>query len=146
VVEHLTKLAEQVIAVVRAGRSLWVVLHGEGEQVLVVIAKLETLDDVVVETDVADRCDPVRGHGRLAERGVDAQMDDVARRADVGVGTVYRHFPTKDALLDALADQVFELLAAHARELLELAAMVEGEDEQPAEDVNLIAMADRERK
>jgi AcrR family transcriptional regulator len=31
----------------------------------------------------------------FAERGVDAQMDDVAGRADVGVGTVYRHFPTK---------------------------------------------------
>src|SRR5918995_1049564 len=35
----------------------------------------------------------------FAEQGVDAQMDDVAKRADVGVGTVYRHFPTKDTLL-----------------------------------------------
>jgi AcrR family transcriptional regulator len=56
----------------------------------------------------------------FAEQGVDAQMDDVARRADVGVGTVYRHFPTKDALLQALADELFETLAAHAREMLEL--------------------------
>jgi AcrR family transcriptional regulator len=56
----------------------------------------------------------------FADQGVDAQMDDVARRADVGVGTVYRHFPTKDALLMALTDELFEVIAAHAREMLEL--------------------------
>jgi AcrR family transcriptional regulator len=56
----------------------------------------------------------------FSEQGVDAQMDDVARRADVGVGTVYRHFPTKDALLTALTDELFETLAAHAREMLDL--------------------------
>jgi AcrR family transcriptional regulator len=56
----------------------------------------------------------------FSEQGVDAQMDDVARRADVGVGTVYRHFPTKDALLAALTDELFEAIAAHAREMLEL--------------------------
>jgi AcrR family transcriptional regulator len=56
----------------------------------------------------------------FAESGVDAQMDDVARRADVGVGTVYRHFPTKDALITALTDELFDVIAAHARELAEL--------------------------
>jgi AcrR family transcriptional regulator len=56
----------------------------------------------------------------FGDQGVDAQMDDVARRADVGVGTVYRHFPTKDALLNALAEELFDELAAHAREMLEL--------------------------
>jgi AcrR family transcriptional regulator len=56
----------------------------------------------------------------FAEQGVDAQMDDVARRADVGVGTVYRHFPTKEALVTALTDELFEVIAAHARQLLEL--------------------------
>jgi AcrR family transcriptional regulator len=55
----------------------------------------------------------------FSEQGVDAQMDDVARRADVGVGTVYRHFPTKDALLQALTEELFDVIAAHARELLE---------------------------
>jgi AcrR family transcriptional regulator len=55
----------------------------------------------------------------FSEQGVDAQMDDVARRADVGVGTVYRHFPTKDALLRALTEELFDVIAAHARELLE---------------------------
>jgi AcrR family transcriptional regulator len=56
----------------------------------------------------------------FAEEGVEAQMDDVARRADVGVGTVYRHFPTKEALLQALCDAQFDVIAAHARTLLEL--------------------------
>jgi AcrR family transcriptional regulator len=38
----------------------------------------------------------------FAECGSATQMDDVARRAQVGVGTVYRHFPTKAALLGEL--------------------------------------------
>jgi AcrR family transcriptional regulator len=56
----------------------------------------------------------------FAEQGVDAQMDDVARRADVGVGTVYRHFPTKEALLNALTDELFAVIAVHTRTLLTL--------------------------
>jgi len=55
----------------------------------------------------------------FAEQGRDAQMDDVARRADVGVGTVYRHFPTKDALLNALSDELFAVVAAHVRTLMD---------------------------
>ena len=54
----------------------------------------------------------------FAEAGRDAQMDDVARRAEVGVGTVYRHFPTKDALLEALVEDTFAQIAARAREKL----------------------------
>jgi AcrR family transcriptional regulator len=57
----------------------------------------------------------------FAEQGVDAQMDDVARRANVGVGTVYRHFPTKEALLNALTDELFAVVAVHTRTLLTLA-------------------------
>ena len=56
----------------------------------------------------------------FAEQGVDAQMDDVARHADVGVGTVYRHFPTKEALLNALTDELFAVIAVHTRTLLTL--------------------------
>ena len=38
----------------------------------------------------------------FADHGLEAQIHDIARGRDVGVGTVYRHFPTKEALLQAL--------------------------------------------
>jgi AcrR family transcriptional regulator len=44
----------------------------------------------------------------VAEQGAAAQIDDVARKAGVGVGTVYRHFPTKEALMGALLRQCIE--------------------------------------
>jgi AcrR family transcriptional regulator len=55
----------------------------------------------------------------FAETGADAQIDDVARHAGVGVGTVYRHFPTKQALLTELVRQTFRLFTERAREALE---------------------------
>jgi AcrR family transcriptional regulator len=55
----------------------------------------------------------------FADQGVHSQIDDVAKRAKVGVGTVYRHFPTKEALLDALVREHFEEIAGFAREALE---------------------------
>jgi AcrR family transcriptional regulator len=48
----------------------------------------------------------------LAKCGPDAQMDDIARKAKVGVGTVYRHFPTKEALIGALMVERFEQITA----------------------------------
>jgi AcrR family transcriptional regulator len=46
----------------------------------------------------------------FAEQGVDASIDEIARRAGVGHGTVFRRFPTKDALLAAvLAGQMLQL-------------------------------------
>ena len=54
----------------------------------------------------------------FAEKGREAQIDDVARKAKVGVGTVYRHFPTKEALLEALAVEQFERITGWAREAL----------------------------
>jgi len=56
----------------------------------------------------------------FAESGREAQMDDVARRAEVGVGTVYRHFPTKETLIEAIAVDAFEQIAKRAGEALEL--------------------------
>jgi AcrR family transcriptional regulator len=54
----------------------------------------------------------------FAVRGNLAQMDDVARAAGVGVGTVYRHFPDKESLLAELVRQKFALFASRARDAL----------------------------
>jgi len=55
----------------------------------------------------------------FAVSGADAQVADVARRAGVGVGTVYRHFASREALAEALAyDCVSHLLAAAEEALL----------------------------
>ncbi|MFC8449544.1 TetR/AcrR family transcriptional regulator [Kitasatospora sp. NPDC057223] len=71
------------------------------------------------------RADAQRNHGRILEaaravveeQGTQASLRDVARRADVGLGTLYRHFPTRDALLEALLRDRFDQLAARADEL-----------------------------
>lgn len=55
----------------------------------------------------------------MAREGLDAQMEEIARSAGVGVGTVYRHFPTKDELVEALAAERFERLRELALEALE---------------------------
>lgn len=73
------------------------------------------------------RADAVRNRERvivaarkcMARDGLDAQMDEIARRAKLGVGTVYRHFPTKDELVEALAGARFERLAELADEALD---------------------------
>ena len=46
----------------------------------------------------------------FAEQGCKVQMDEVARRAGVGVGTVCRNFPTKEALVEAVLDDMLEPL------------------------------------
>jgi AcrR family transcriptional regulator len=88
-------------------------------------------EDLVAETlsntERPLRADARRNRGRIlesaravfAEYGAEAQMDDVARQAGVGVGTVYRHFPTKEALLVELLREKFRLFAARGREALE---------------------------
>jgi AcrR family transcriptional regulator len=50
----------------------------------------------------------------FAERGLGVTMDDIAHRAGVGVGTVYRRFPDKEELIDALFVDRIEALAALA--------------------------------
>lgn len=52
----------------------------------------------------------------FTERGLDASLDDVARRAGVGVGTVYRRFPSKAALADALFEQRIDALVLLAEQ------------------------------
>ncbi|MZQ83243.1 TetR family transcriptional regulator [Paenibacillus sp. 5J-6] len=53
----------------------------------------------------------------VTQHGADASMRDIARRAGVGLGTLYRHFPTREALLDTLLRAGFDELTAKACEL-----------------------------
>lgn len=51
----------------------------------------------------------------FAERGASTSLEEIARRAEVGIGTLYRHFPTRQALLEAVyIDEVEELRRAAA--------------------------------
>lgn len=52
----------------------------------------------------------------FAERGLEASLDDIAQHAGVGVGTVYRRFPSKDDLVEALFEQKIEQVVAIAED------------------------------
>jgi AcrR family transcriptional regulator len=75
----------------------------------------------------AERADKARNRARIlaaasdafAERGVETQMDDVAARAGLGVGTLYRHFATKEALMAALMGRRFEQILEVTRRGIE---------------------------
>ncbi|HWT22999.1 MAG TPA: helix-turn-helix domain-containing protein [Solirubrobacteraceae bacterium] len=56
----------------------------------------------------------------FAERGVDVSMDDIATAAGVGVGTVYRRFPDRDALIEALFEEKLQRIATLAAGALEI--------------------------
>ncbi|MEA2285203.1 MAG: hypothetical protein QOJ21_1246 [Solirubrobacteraceae bacterium] len=79
-------------------------------------------------TDRRLRADARRNRERIleaaraacAQYGPAVQMDDVAARAGVGVGTVYRHFATKDALMEALVAEKIRTFAQYAREAMEV--------------------------
>ncbi len=51
------------------------------------------------------------GRELFARQGPQAQMDEIATHAGVGIGTVYRHFPTKEALLTAMVRERFQEFA-----------------------------------
>ncbi|MFE4592597.1 TetR/AcrR family transcriptional regulator [Streptomyces laurentii] len=71
------------------------------------------------------RADARRNHERLlaqartafTEQGTDASLEDIARRAGVGIGTLYRHFPTREALLGAVFQDARDALLRHSAEL-----------------------------
>lgn len=52
------------------------------------------------------------------ERGIEAPLEEIARRAGVGIGTLYRHFPARDALIEAVYRREVEMLCAGVDELL----------------------------
>jgi len=68
------------------------------------------------------RTDALRNRERILEvakraftrEGADASLDEIAKQAGVGAGTLYRHFPTRDALIEAVYRSEVEKLAAAA--------------------------------
>jgi AcrR family transcriptional regulator len=79
------------------------------------------------------RADAQRNRERILEvakeaftkTGANVSLDDVAKNASVGPGTLYRHFPTRDALLEAVYRTEVEKLAAAERKFAETMAPVE---------------------
>ncbi|MBP2322192.1 AcrR family transcriptional regulator [Kibdelosporangium banguiense] len=79
----------------------------------------------MTETERPLRADARRNRARVLEvaqqvfetEGLAVPVDEVARRAGVGVGTVYRHFPTKEALFEAILVHRVEQLVAEAKAL-----------------------------
>lgn len=73
------------------------------------------------------RADARRNYERLLEEarrafaahGVEASLEEIARRAGVGIGTLYRHFPTREALVETVLREGYDAQAAVARELLD---------------------------
>jgi AcrR family transcriptional regulator len=71
------------------------------------------------------RADAARNRARLLEvatevfttRGIGVPTEEIARAAGVGVGTLFRHFPTKEALLEAVMVRRLEAIAARAAQL-----------------------------
>ncbi|MFE7326256.1 TetR/AcrR family transcriptional regulator [Streptomyces sp. NPDC005151] len=71
------------------------------------------------------RADARRNYDRLlceartafAEHGTDASLEDIARRAGVGIGTLYRHFPNRHALMSAVFQEAVASLLARSHEL-----------------------------
>ncbi|BCW90986.1 hypothetical protein sos41_41630 [Alphaproteobacteria bacterium SO-S41] len=72
------------------------------------------------------RADALRNRERLidaakaafGEVGPDVSLEEIARRTGVGIGTLYRHFPTRDAIIEAVYRREVDQLAAAARSLL----------------------------
>src|SRR5215470_14800771 len=79
------------------------------------------------------RTDAQRNRERILEvakqafsrSGVNASLDDIAKEAEVGPGTLYRHFPTRDALIEAVYRTEVEKLAAAERKFTETMPPVE---------------------
>jgi AcrR family transcriptional regulator len=61
----------------------------------------------------------VAARAAFAELGLDAGVEEIAGRAGVGMGTLYRRFPTKDALIDAVFEEHLDRLAAAAEQALQ---------------------------
>src|ERR1700745_2847853 len=91
------------------------------------------MTDQFAETVRKPRADAVRNRERVLEAakavfsagGPDASLEAVAKRAGVGIGTLYRHFPTREALFEAVYRREVEHLGELAEQLKSAAAPVD---------------------
>jgi AcrR family transcriptional regulator len=89
----------------------------------VVVPRTPILEDAPVRRP---RADAVRNRARIVEtasavfavRGSDASLEEIARGAGVGIGTLYRHFPTREDLVEAVFHDRLDELQQLAEELL----------------------------
>src|SRR5919109_1575112 len=61
----------------------------------------------------------------FARSGANASLDDIAKEAGVGAGTLYRHFPTRDSLIESVYRTEVEKLAAAERKFAQTMAPIE---------------------
>jgi AcrR family transcriptional regulator len=73
-------------------------------------------DQRILRADARRNRERIMAAGRelFAREGPQVQMDEIAAHAGVGIGTVYRHFPTKEALLTAMVRDRFQEFAEKA--------------------------------
>jgi len=81
-----------------------------------------TYDDRPLRRDAQENRERIlaAARGLFAELGIDASVEEIATRAGVGMGTLYRRFPTKDALVDAIFEEHLDDMATAAAAALEV--------------------------
>ncbi len=92
-----------------------------------IVASVTTGVDEAPEAGRPMRADARRNYDKLiaaareafAQHGSEASLDDIAKRAGVGPGTLYRHFPTRDALIDAVMREWVGQVQADSRAVVE---------------------------
>src|ERR1700688_2714950 len=93
----------------------------------------QTMGTQSIETTRRPRADAVRNRERVlaaakavfSKGGADASLEAVAKRAGVGIGTLYRHFPTREALFEAVYQHEVRQLGELAETLKSEAAPVD---------------------
>ena len=92
------------------------------------MSTIDTVPDFVA--DRPKRADALRNHDKLvaaardafAQDGASTSLEEIARRAQVGIGTLYRHFPNRQTLLEAVYIDEVEALCRSAADLADLPA------------------------
>jgi AcrR family transcriptional regulator len=74
-----------------------------------------------MRADARRNCDRLlaAAEGAFAEHGTAASLEEIARTAGVGIGTLYRHFPSRETLIHAVLSDRLDSLCEQARQLLD---------------------------